>query len=307
MSRFAVPYLLSSASRSLSEPSSSGLRPPGLSVATVLSPVVLPVELALATVLAGAHAALARAGLDPAGGLTWTLAIALVVLVVRVALLPAVAHTVRSARAAALARPKLAALRATYAGRRDADSLRALAAERRAIQAEHGLSPWGCLPALAQLPVVFALYSLLTDVSAGRGLGAMDAALVASAGSASILGVRLADRLATVGADPRHLAVVALFAAASAALSYATQRWFVLPNTASVGELMGDVAEPLAAAQRLMPMLSAAGVLVAATAVPLGLLVYWLANSAWTLAQQAVIARRWPTPGSPAADRRAVR
>lgn len=263
--------------------------------------LLLPLKYAVAAVLAGAHTALTSLGLDPHAGLTWALAIAAVVAAVRSALLPFVVHGVRAGRAAALAAPRLAQLRARHVDRNDPAAVRALLAEQRAVRAEHGVPRWGCLSALLQLPLVFALYAVLSDVSAGRSVGAMDAALVASAGTASILGVRLADRVSALTAAPGQLEVVALLAAAAAGLSFATQRLFVLPNLATDG-----LPEQFLAAQRLMPAASAVGVLVAAWAVPAGLLVYWVAGNAWTMAQQAAIARWWPTPGSAAATRRTM-
>ena len=55
---------------------------------------------------------------------------------------------------------------------------------------------------------------------------------------------------------------------------------------------------------QLMPAISAVGLIVAAGAVPVALLVYWVCNSAWTLGQSAIVWRWFPTPGSPAARRR---
>ena len=58
--------------------------------------------------------------------------------------------------------------------------------------------------------------------------------------------------------------------------------------------------------RRLWPWL-ALGILAGAIAVPLGLLVYWVANNAFTLVQQGAITRFAPTPGSPAYAARAAR
>lgn len=259
----------------------------------------LPVHLLqhlVAGVLATAHTQLTMLGLAPDSGLTWALAIALLVVAVRVALLPLVAHGIRTARATAAARPALQEVARRYAGKRDLESLQAMRAEQRAIQSEHGVSALGCLPILLQLPILFALYAVLSDVANRHPIGAMDAALVASAGSASLLGVALADRWGGAwAASPWHALVVVALALASAGLSYVTQRWFVLPNMTLEGlpQQMVDV-------HRLLPAISAVGVLVAAGAVPVGLLVYWLASNAWTLAQSAVVCRWFPTPGSAA-------
>ena len=58
----------------------------------------------VAAVLAAAHTGLTALGLAPNSGLTWASAIALLVVAVRVALLPLVAHGIRAARAGARAR-----------------------------------------------------------------------------------------------------------------------------------------------------------------------------------------------------------
>lgn len=260
-----------------------------------------PVTHVLAALVAAAHAALTSLGADPGSGTTWVLCIAAVVVAVRLALLPLAVHGVRSAHAAARARPELQALAKRYARRKDAASARAFLDERRRVAAEHGLSRWGFLPLLVQLPVWWALYRLLTDVAAGLPVGVMNAELVASLGAATLLGVPLADR-GLAGGGWAHLAVVAGLALGAAALAYATQRFFVAPNV-----VLTDLPEVLAKTHQLLPAVSAVGVLVAAGVVPVALLVYWVCNALWTAGQSAVVWRWFPTPGSPAAERSAGR
>lgn len=257
----------------------------------------------IASALAAGHALITRAGLPANSSLGWILAIVAVVAAVRVALLPVAVHGVRLAHAGARARPHLRELQQRYAGRTDPDGVRELLAARRALNAEHGVSRLGCLPLLLQLPILFALYAVLVAVANRQPVGAMDAALVASAGSASILGVSLADRWGdALGHSAGHALVVILLAVAAASLSYLTQRYAVLPN-----QVLDGLPEAFAQAQRVMPAVSAIGILVGAVAVPLGLLVYWVANTAFTLIQQGVITRYAPTPGSPAYAARAAR
>jgi YidC/Oxa1 family membrane protein insertase len=260
-----------------------------------------PLSRALAHVIATAHEGLTVLGLDPSSGTVWVLTIAAVVLTVRLALLPLAVHGVRAAHASARARPQLKELAERFRNRKDPDSLRAFARERSSIAAEHRLSTWGCLPMLAQVPVWLALYHLLSDVAGGSPVGAVDAALVASLGAATVLGVPLAER-GYLGSGAIHLAVVAALAASAALLSYVTQNYLVAPNT-----VLDDVPETMLRAHQLMPYLSAAGLLVAGGVVPVALLVYWVINSSWTLGQSAVIARWFPTPGSAAALRHAAR
>lgn len=256
-----------------------------------------PISHALAALIAALHDAAVTLGADPAAGGTWLLCIAALVVIVRVALLPAVAHSVRLAHASARARPHLQDLAKRYRDRNDAETLRRMMEERRRISAEHGVPRLGCLPMLLQLPIWFALYHLLAGVAAGLPVGAMDSGLVASLGAATLLGVPLADR-GYLGAGLTHLVVVAGLAVAAAALAFITQRYLVAPNLVSDG-----LPEAMATAQRMMPAMSAVGLVVAGGVVPVALLAYWVFNSTWTLGQSAVIRRWFPTPGSPAASR----
>ena len=254
-----------------------------------------PLTHALAALIAAAHTALASLGADPTAGTTWLLCIAVVVGAVRAALLPLVVHGVRLAHASARARPQLDDLATRYRNQKDADQVRRYVAERRRIAAEHGMPRLGCLPMLLQLPIWIALFQLLADVAAGVPVGAMSPELVASLGAATFFGVPLAER-GYLGAGPAHLAVVAGMAVVAATLTYVTQRFLVAPNTVTEG-----LPEAVVGVQQLLPAVSALALVVAAGAVPVALLAYWVCSSAWTLAQAAVIVRWFPTPGSAAA------
>ena len=133
--------------------------------------VLAPLSHALAAVVAAAHACLTSLGADPESGTTWLLCIAAVVVVVRIALLPLAVHGVRLAHASARARPQLRDLAQRYRSRKDPESLRAFADERRRIASEHGMSRLGFLPVLVQIPIWLALYHLLADVAGGRRSG----------------------------------------------------------------------------------------------------------------------------------------
>ena len=190
--------------------------------------------------------------------------------------------------------------------RRDLEQLTAMRAEQKAIHAEHGVSGWSLAPALLQLPLFYALYRVVSDLTAGHSVGhtvgALDAGLVASASAASVAGLHLTSHLgSTLVGQPSSPGSCSWsrWPAAAALLSLLAQRWFVLPMTN-----VADLPEGMATVQRLMPWLGAVGVLAAAAFVPAGLVVYWLFNNAWTFAQQGLIWRFAPTPGSPAAARR---
>lgn len=256
-----------------------------------------PFSHALAAVVAAAQVGLTSLGADPTAGYTWLLAIAAVVVAVRVALLPLVVQGVRLAHASASAQPHLRDLAERCRNRKDPESMRKFLEERRRITTEHRVPRLGCLPLLIQLPIWLSLYHLLAEVAGGASVGAMTPELVASLGAAALLGVPLAER-GYLGGGATHLAVVAGMAVTAAALAYVTQKYVVGPNTSIDG-----LPEAVARVQHFMPAFSALGLIVAGGVVPLALLSYWVCNSAWTLGQAAVISRWFPTPGTPAANR----
>ncbi len=258
-----------------------------------------PLKSVLSALMSAAHTLVTHLGADPGGAVGWCLSIAAIVVVVRSLLLPITVHQVRNARRMAVARPHLQELAKRYKGRTDPDSVRAMMEERRALSAEHGVSRLGCLPVLLQLPIWFALYHLVSDVAAGSPVGAMDAEQVALFDRAGLLGVGLSDS-GLLGQGGTHLAVVLTLAALAAAISFTTQRCFVLPNTTTEG-----LPEAMQQATRVMPTLSAVGMLAAGAVVPVGLLVYWVFSQLWTLGQSFVVWRWFPSPGTPAALRRA--
>ncbi|MCG8655258.1 membrane protein insertase YidC [Yimella sp. NH-Cas1] len=141
-----------------------------------------PLTALLGTLLAGAHALATTIGLS--GAADWVVAIALLTCAVRLVLLPLAISGAKHARAAAKAAPAMRELQAKYAGKRDQESIKAMMQERKAIQAEHGMSAAGCLPVLLQMPVFLSLYHLIMKVTDGKRVGALSNQAV---GSASLL------------------------------------------------------------------------------------------------------------------------
>ncbi len=233
---------------------------------------------------------LAGTVLDPAGGASWALALVLLVFTLRALLIPLALAQLRSARAMARIQPEIRALREKHRGDRPA-----FAAELQKLQRERGVSPLGgCLPALAQLPVFLGLLHVLHGFTAGGtdyvfGPTEVRAFLAARLFSAPMAAyVRMpAGLLAGYGVDRWQVAAVAIPLAALAALAtYLTGRHALRrtppadPQSALVG--------------RITLWLLPAGALVGGVlfAFPVAILIYWLANNAWTAAQQVILSRR---------------
>lgn len=267
--------------------------------------LMYPFRFLVAAALAGTHWLITAFGLDPDSGLTWVLSIVGLVVIIRTLLLPITVHSVKQARASGNARPALNALREKYKDAKDIEEFKKMREEQMAIQAEHGVSRLGCLPVLLQMPVFFALYQVLLRAANNQPLGAMNDALVASMGQATVMGVRLGERLGALGnllANPGHFGLVIVLAVTSAVLGYVTQKRYVLRNM-----VLDGMPPEFVKTQEIMPIMTAGMMLFAAVAVPVGLLFYWVSSNAYTLVQQAVVTRWFPTPGSRAHDEWMVR
>lgn len=275
----------------------------------LVTTLTTPLRAVVATVLVAAHDALAALGLAPAGGAAWALAIVALVLAVRVALLPLTVWQVRGARATAAAQPRLREVQARHRGRTDTASLLEARAARQQVLREAGARPLlGCLPVLAQGPVLLALYAVLAGLAAGTTAGPLDDGLVAQAAAAHVLGAPLAGTLtAALGGSWLAPAVVvpATLLAVMVAGQVLTQRLAARQRV-----VVGD-EDPLV--RRTTALLAVVPAVVALTGahLPVGVLLYWATSALWSLAQQAVVVRWAPHPGSPAhaarERRRAVR
>ncbi len=260
------------------------------SPSVVLSAVLSPVVLAVAAVLTAAHRLVVSLGGPPDAGATWVAAIAVLVIVVRITLLPLVVHQVRLAHAASRAAPAVTEIRRRYAGRTGLEDLRRQAQETRAVRAEQGAGGLSALPLLLQLPVMLALFHVLRDLTSGQ------------ARSAQLFGAPLGTSLGGAG-DVATATVVVAVALAAAAVTYLTGRFLVAANVPdpSPDEPMAGQLELM---RRWMPAVGAVGVLISGTVMPLGLVLYWLLGALWTAGQQTVVNTWAPTPGSHAHARR---
>jgi YidC/Oxa1 family membrane protein insertase len=264
-----------------------------------LDAALRPLELAISHVLVAAHTLLAAAGLPPGGGVTWAASIAVLVVVVRSALVPLVVRQVRASQRLATAAPRLREVRERYRGARDADSLTRMRAETRAVYAETGARPLGFLPVLAQAPVLLALFRVLDTASHGVSVGALAGSLAGQFGTATLGGASLAGHL---GAGAAASAVVLALTVVIAGSLWLLQRRQVAVNTAPAA-LEGPTGTALRASVWLLPVTA----LVSGFAFPIGVLVYVACTNLWSLGQQEVLLRRLPTPGSEAHARKLAR
>jgi YidC/Oxa1 family membrane protein insertase len=264
---------------------------------------------AVSWVLLRWHQLFSVLGMNPNGGLTWTLSIVLLVITARLALLPLFVKQLHYTRNMEKVQPKIVRLRQKY--RNDRAELNRQVIK---LQQEEGFNPLsGCLPIFLQIPIFLGLYHVLRHLSAAASqnyqlthpdrltLYTFTKHETLSAGHAKLFGnVPLAASfhdsthtiMSVLGGDVGVTRlVIAVVLVISAAATLGTQL-LVRVNAAGVPD---DTA---AKVQRVMMYVIPLGVLASGLLFnfPLGVLIYWLTSNIWTLAQHGYVIRYHPPP-----------
>jgi YidC/Oxa1 family membrane protein insertase len=244
--------------------------------------VLDPVYYAVSAVMWGWHQIFGLL-LGPSSGSGWALSVVFLVLTLRVILIPTVLAQVRSGRAARALAPELAELRRRHAG----DAAR-IVRETAALQKAHGVGAGGVLlPALLQLPVFIGLLHVLRSFTDGAVANyAFGADQVRSFLGARLFGAPLSGYLSMPQLSLEVVLVAVPLLLAAAIATHLTARH-------SVAQV--DPAPPLMRwTQWIFPLGVLAGGLF--FPFPIAVLLYWLTQNVWTLAQQYLVHRTEPAP-----------
>ncbi len=215
---------------------------------------------------------------DPlAGGLSAALAVVVVTLAVRVLLIPVGVSQARAEQTRARLAPRLRALQERW--RKDPERLQR---ETMQLYRDEGASPFaGCLPVLAQAPVVGLLYAVFLHPQVGGHVNT----LLEHDVFGVPLGRSLVGALSAGTTDAGTLAVFAVLFAVIGGVAELTRR------------LLRPAVDPSAPAWTTGML----GVLPFTTAVvalfaPLAAGLYLTVTTAWTLVQRLLLRRRYPLP-----------
>lgn len=226
--------------------------------------------------------ALFGALLSPDSGVAWVLAIVFLVFTLRALLIKPALSQLRAGRQAQKLAPQMQKIREKY--RNDKQRM------AQEIQ-KLGTSPLaGCLPALLQLPVFLSLYWVLRDFTPGATANhAFDHAGVTSFLNADLFGAKLGNwinqplaELAAFGTDRAHMVAVGVPLMLLAGLAtFLSMRASMKRN-------------PSPQLAKVMMYLAPVGMLGSGLffPVPIGVLLYFLANNVWTFGQQHFLTKR---------------
>jgi YidC/Oxa1 family membrane protein insertase len=238
-------------------------------------------------------------------GWAWGLSIVSLVVLIRTALIPLFVKQIKSTRNMQVLQPKMKAIQERYKNDRQKQS-----EEMMKLYKETGTNPLSsCLPILVQSPFFFALYHVLSNVAKGKPVGVIHMNLVNSAQSAHIFGAPLpakfldsAATLARLGSTQTDVRIVTIIMIVlMSASQFYTQRQLMTKNVDM------SVNTPFMQQQKMLMYVFPLVFAVFGIIAPVGVLVYWLTTNVWTMAQQLVVIRRNPTPGSLAFQQRQER
>jgi YidC/Oxa1 family membrane protein insertase len=240
--------------------------------------------------------------LGQTSGWTWALSIVILVVLMRLIMVPLFIKQMHTTRAMSALAPEMQALRKKY--KNDKQTLQQ---ETMKLYQQAGVNPlMGCLPVVAQLPVFFALFSVLRAV-AGWKPGhlpqyGLTLKMVESAQQAKILGATVADKFLFTGT--LHVPVTAKVVIFVTVLISMATTFLTVRQSMKRGMMPAASPDnPMGQSQKymmyIMPFFALSGLYW-----PFGLVLYWVTTNLWTLGQQWVLFRRYPQPaaaGGPAA------
>lgn len=266
------------------------------------------VEYLIAAVLKGWHTIFTGVLQVPASA-AWLASLIMLVITVRGLLVPLAYRQFRSTRIISNLRPRIRALEAEYEDRHDAESRAELTAARRALHKEHGYhAADGCIPALLQIPFIIGLYRLLIRIAhplegvdenvTHPGIGLLSGDDIHSFLDSTLFGIPLPAYVAMTDAQAANLgtdleSVFKLVAPMAILASlFTTVNWaYSLKRNLRTMEHSSTLNRwGIGLYAAAGPIIFISPFVVAfITPGPVALMIYWVCNNLWTMAQVVII------------------
>lgn len=228
-------------------------------------------------------------------GVTWICAIAMLTIFVRTLLLPLYIKQLNSSRAMQTLQPKMKALQEKYGADRER-----IGQETMKLYQEEGVNPMAsCLPLLLQLPIFWALFRVLNGAARNNPVGywfEKDPELVKSLSDANIFGAQLSGTLLPLdnGFGATQILAIILILCMTGLLFW--QQIHMMRRNMPPSALEGPMGQQSKMMLYILPFMY----FISGPIIPIGVLVYWFFSNIWTVGQQMIIIRTYPTPGTPA-------
>lgn len=228
-----------------------------------------------------------------ASGVTWSLSIVGLVVLIRTILIPLFVKQIKSQRALTALSPEMKKIQQKYKDDRQKQS-----EELMKLYKEHKTNPMAsCFPILAQAPIFFALFTVLNGIGKNppQARGVLTTELAAQAAKAEFFGAPISQTF--LGSSSGTVKIVTVFLIALMSLTtYTTQRQLMVKGMPKMDSSNNMMLQQQKIMLYLFPVIFA----VSGVNFPIGVLIYWSTTNLWTWGQQFYVIKRNPTPGSPA-------
>ncbi len=224
-------------------------------------------------------------------GVTWSLSIMGLVILIRTILIPLFVKQIKSQRAMTALQPQMKAIQAKYKDDRQKQS-----EEMMKLYKEHKTNPLAsCFPILAQAPVMFALFTVLNGIAQDKSHGFMKGEYLTSAAQAKFFGSPISETF--LGSDKITVKIVTVFLILlMSATTFTTQKQLMTKGMPKMDASNNMMLQQQKIMLYLFPLIFA----ISGVNFPVGVLIYWSTTNLWTWGQQFYVIKRNPTPGSPA-------
>ncbi len=224
-------------------------------------------------------------------GVTWSLSIMGLVMLIRTILIPLFVKQIKSQRAMTALQPQIKAIQAKYKDDRQKQS-----EEMMKIYKEHKTNPLAsCFPILAQAPVMFSLFTVLNGIAKNKPHGFMKGEYLTSAAQAKFFGSPISETF--LGSDKLTVKIVTvILILLMSATTFTTQKQLMTKGMPKMDSSNNMMLQQQKIMLYVFPLIFA----ISGVNFPVGVLIYWSTTNLWTWGQQFYVIKRNPTPGSPA-------
>ena len=232
-------------------------------------------------------------------GVSWSLSIIGLVIIIRIILIPLFVKQIKSQRALTALQPHMKEIQKKYKDDRQKQS-----EEMMKLYKEHKTNPLAsCFPILAQAPIFFALFTVLNGiaaktpegVSAPIARGFLKGEYLDSAAQATFFGAKISQSfLGSPDTTVKIVTVILIFV--MSATTFTTQRQLMVKGMPKMDSSNNMMLQQQKIMLYLFPVIFA----ISGVNFPVGVLIYWSTTNFWTWGQQFYVIKRNPTPGSPA-------
>jgi len=226
-------------------------------------------------------------------GVTWSISIIGLVVMIRTLLIPLFVKQIKSQRALTALQPEMKKIQQKYKEDRQKQS-----EELMKLYKEHKTNPLAsCFPILAQAPIFFALFTVLNGIGKNppQARGALTQELAAQAAQAKFFGAPISQTFLGSTSGTVKIVTVLLIALMSVT-TFTTQRQLMVKGMPKLDSSNNMMLQQQKIMLYLFPLIFA----VSGVNFPIGVLIYWSTTNLWTWGQQYYVIKRNPAPGSPA-------